>query len=112
MAVSQEFLDYVLEQLEGLGDLSAKRMFGGAGLWCEGLFFAILVDDILYLKADPSTRDRYRQRGMEPFQPKGRPPGKGVMGYWEVPEDVLEDRDELTVWAGEALEVAARSSRS
>ena len=113
MAVSDEFCDYVLEQLAPVGNVSPRRMFGGVGLYLDGLFFALIDDDALYFKTDDSNRSRYEQAGSRPFCPFPDRPGH-VMAYWEVPAEVLEDAEELRVWTREALAaaLAARSKRS
>jgi len=104
MPVSDEYLTYVIDQLECLGPVQSRRMFGGAGLYLEGLFFAIVADDVLYFKVDDSNRGDYEAVGMGPFQPF--PDKKAVMQYYEVPVDVLENRDILRDWAGKAVRVA------
>jgi DNA transformation protein len=80
-------------------------MFGGVGLYLDGLFFALIDDDTLYFKTDDANRTRYEKAGSKPFCPyPGRPDQS--MGYWQVPADVLEDSDELASWAREAMAVA------
>ena len=106
MAVSDGDLAFVLDQLAALGDLRAKRMFGGVGLYCGERFFALMDDGVLYFKADDRTRARYTAKRLTPFQPPGAPPSKN---YYTVPAAVLEDRDELLVWAREAIAAAGRS---
>jgi DNA transformation protein len=105
-SVSSEYREYVLEQLEGLGGVIARAMFGGFGLYCTGRIFAIVFGDILYFKVDDSTRPGYEARGMARFRPY---PDRPVlsMGYYEVPADVLEDRDECAVWARKAVAASA-----
>ncbi len=104
MSVSKDFLSYVLEQLSALRDLRPKRMFGAVGLYCDENFFAIIDDDILYLKTDETTRGEYEARGMRRFMPM--PDKQGGMAYHEVPADVLEDRDALASWARKSIAVA------
>jgi DNA transformation protein len=106
MSVSNDFLNYVLEQLSALRDLRPKRMFGAVGVYCEENFFAVIDDDILYLKTDETTSGDFEARGMRRFMPS--PDKQGSMGYYEVPADVLEDRDELAVWARKAVAVSAK----
>jgi DNA transformation protein len=108
MSVSNEYLTYVVEQLECLGPVQARRMFGGAGLYCDGLFFALVADDVLYFKVDDSNRADYEAAGMEPFKPF--PDKQGVMQYYEVPIDILENRETLREWAEKALDVARRKA--
>lgn len=105
MAVSDAYRDFVLEQLADAGRVTPRAMFGGVGLYLDGLFFALIDDDTLYFKADDSTRVRYEQSGSKPFCPFPDRPEQS-MAYWQVPAEVLEDPDELATWAREALGVA------
>jgi DNA transformation protein len=84
-------------------------MFGGVGIYAGELFFALIADDILYLKADEQTRAEFERRGLEPFRPYGE--SGEVMHYYRVSEDILEDAEELRSWAGQAVEVARRARR-
>ncbi|MGB5102912.1 MAG: TfoX/Sxy family protein [Steroidobacteraceae bacterium] len=106
MAVSGSFLACVLEQLEGLGRVRSKRMFGGIGLYCDDLFFALVDDDTLYLKADDGTREEFVKRRLRPFQPFRDKP-EYSMSYYEAPADALDDPEALAEWARKALRVAA-----
>jgi DNA transformation protein and related proteins len=63
MPVGAAFLQYVLEQLERAGKVASRRMFGGVGLYCDGLFFGLIDDDTLYFKVDNTTRADYEARG-------------------------------------------------
>ena len=109
MSVSDEYLTYVLEQLEGVGPVQAKRMFGGAGLYGQRAMFGLVADDVLYLKVDDSNLADFEDAGAEPFQPF--PDKSSVMSYYEVPADVLEAKDRLTAWAQKALQVALRKRK-
>lgn len=104
MPVSQEYLAYLIDQLKALGPVSAKRMFGGAGLYLRGLFFGLVADDALFFKVDETNRKDYLDAGSGPFKPFGT----YEMGYYEVPADVLEDPDELARWARKAVEIAGK----
>jgi DNA transformation protein and related proteins len=106
MAVSSNFLQYVLEQLAPVGGISSRKMFGGIGLYCDNLFFGLIDDDTLFFKVNDSNRGDYESRGMTPFQPsKDRP--EVSMSYFTVPPDVLEDSQQLTVWAQKSVAAAA-----
>lgn len=98
------FRDYVLDQLRGLGDVRARAMFGGFGLYYRDTFFAIIADGRLYFKTDPTTRAEYLTRGMGPFQPREK---QTLKTYYEVPVEVLEDDEALALWALQACAVAA-----
>jgi len=105
MPVSNDYRNFVLEQLATAGRVVPRAMFGGVGLYLDGLFFALIDDDTLYFKADDSSRQRYQAAGSRPFCPAPSRPDQ-AMGYWQVPADVLEDPDELVLWAREAVGVA------
>ena len=110
MAVSSDYLQYVLEQLGGLAHVTSRRMFGGIGLYCDDVFFGLISDDTLFFKVDDSNRPDYAARGMAPFRPFRDRPDQS-MSYFEVPADALEDRDELTMWARKSLAAAATKKK-
>src|SRR5690242_17797897 len=93
MAVSEQYLDYVVDQLGCIGEVASKRMFGGVGLYYDGLFFGLIAEDVLFFKVDDHNRPDYESAGAKPFQPYGE--GSYSMSYFEVPVDVLEDIDRL-----------------
>jgi DNA transformation protein len=108
VSVSEGYRTFVLEQLaRATPGLRARNMFGGVGLYCGDLFFALMDDDVLYFKVDDTNRPRFEERGMGPFRPGGE--GGGTMQYYEVPADVLEDAEALAPWATAAIEVARRA---
>lgn len=106
MAVSPDFLDYLLEQLQPLGGITHKRMFGGVGLSRHDLFFALIAEDALYLKTDALNRADFEATGCEPFRPFG---GDKPMSYWSAPLDALEDPEVLALWCHKALDASARA---
>lgn len=104
------FETFVLDQLSDLGDVTSKKMFGGMGLYCGGVFFGIIARDQLYVKVDDTTRRDYEREGMRPFKPyRDRPV---TMRYYGVPVGVLESATELTRWAKRAVAVAASGTQS
>lgn len=108
MSVSDGYREFVIGQLAAAGRVASRRMFGGVGLYLDGLFFALIDDDTLYFKAGDANRARYQRAGSQPFCPYPDRPDH-QMGYWQVPAEVLEDADELAIWAREALAVALAS---
>ncbi len=94
------YLDFVLDQLSDQEGVQSRAMFGGHGLYCGGIFFGIVYNDVLYFKTDDSTRSDYETLGMKPFRPN---PKQTLKNYFEVPADVLEDRDQLTSWTRKAV---------
>lgn len=115
MAVSRDYLDYVLGQLAALGRVRSRRMFGAAGLYCDEIFFAIISDDTLYLRVDDGNRADYTARGMAAFRPYADRPDIS-MTYFEVPAEVLEDAEELLGWSRRSLKTSrakpARAARA
>jgi DNA transformation protein and related proteins len=101
MPIDESFKEYVVEQLENLGFVTVRKMFGGAGIYYDGLIFGLLADNVLYLKVDDSNKSDYVSAGMKPFQPFDDKPM--VMSYYEVPVDILEDRELLAEWARRSL---------
>ena len=108
MAVYDSYRDFVLEQLGRVTPVTGKSMFGGVGLYAEGLFFALVAEDRLYFKVDDATRSAFERLGMEPFRPFGE---DSAMGYYEVPVDVVEDPVQLAPWMRQAINVAADAKR-
>lgn len=110
MAVSNDFLQYVLEQLAGLGGVTPRRMFGGVGLYHEERFFGLIARDTLYFKVDDTNRQDYEAHGMSRFRPFDDKP-QWSMTYYEVPADTLEDADECMAWARKSVAIAAITAK-
>ena len=106
MSVSDNYRTYIVDQLAALPGLSTRRMFGGLGLYSGEWFFALIDDDVLYFKVDAANREDYTARGMKAFMPF---PGQPSLGYFQVPEDVIEEAEDLTRWAKRSVEVAQRA---
>jgi DNA transformation protein len=106
MPVSPAYKAFVQDVLSEFGPISIRNMFGGAGIYADGVMFAILVDDTLYLKTDALSAPDFAAEGKGPFtyRAKGRAPV--AMSYWEVPERLLDDPEELVAWARRAHAVA------
>ena len=96
----ESFKDFVLDQLRGLEEVEARRMFGGYGLYQDETFFGIVHKGCLYFKIDGTTVAEYRQRKMKPFRPKAK---QTLKSYYQVPVEVLEDGDQLCQWARAAI---------
>jgi DNA transformation protein len=107
MAISKTYRDFVLEQLGRVTPVIGKSMFGGVGIYAQGLFFGLIAEGRLYFKVNDATRPDFERRGMEPFRPFGE---NHAMGYYEVPAGVVEDVSQLEIWTKKAMDVA-RSAR-
>jgi DNA transformation protein len=110
MAVSSEYLDYVHDQLSGLGGVTSRRMFGGAGLYCDEFFFALIDNDTLYLRVNDANRADFTTRGMGQFRPYPDSPQLS-MSYYETPADVLEDAAALVAWARRSVAAAMAAAK-
>lgn len=108
MAYSQDYLDYILDQLALFGDVQTKKMFGGVGFFFDGLMFGMLGDDTFRLKVDESNIADYEARDMQPFSSGSKKKG---MPYWEVPADVIEDPAALKVWADKSYQAAVKARK-
>lgn len=106
MPVSREYQEHVAELLAPLGGVEAKRMFGGAGLFYRDLMFALIADDVLYFKVDDETRPAFEAAGVGPFEYDTKNGRRALSGYWRVPDEVLDDGDELVAWGRRAADVA------
>lgn len=95
MAVNKDYLKYVQDQLSEFGDVEIKRMFGGIG------------GDIFRLKVDETNQKDYEEKGVKPFHSEKKKKG---MPYWDVPQDILDDRSELAKWANKSFEIARKTS--
>lgn len=109
MAVSPEYREWVVEQLREAGTVTGRSMFGGYAIYLDGAIFALIADDILYFKVDGINRPDFEAAGMGPFRPFKD--GAEIMQYYEVPADVLEDRERLREWAIGAAEVSRRAMK-
>ena len=109
MPVSDEFLTFVLDQLAGWGPVAARRMFGGAGLYRDGKMFGLIADDVAYLKVDDSNREAFVKAGSSPFKPFPDKPMS--MSYYEIPPDILENREKLKGWATRSLAIRKKRKK-
>lgn len=109
MAVSESYKQYIDDQLNGLEGLYSKKMFGGVGYFIDGVIFGLIAGEVFRLKADESTIPRYSNFGMSGYEI----PGKNMtMPYFQVPDKIIEDKDELKKWSLEALEISIQSKKT
>jgi DNA transformation protein len=103
-----EFLAHVLELLEPLGRVHARGMFGGYGLYCDGVFFGIVLDNTLYLKADDRNRGEFERAGSEIFS-YSRSGKRAMLNFYRTPEDALDAPQLMLPWAKSAVGAALRA---
>ena len=99
------FKDFILDQLQDLDGVEARRMFGGFGLYREETFFGILHKGRLYFKVDEASVKEYRKRKMKPFRPNAK---QTLKSYYQVPVEIIEDNVCLCEWAVSAIKCQKR----
>ena len=108
---TQEYVDFVIELLEPIQNISSGRFFGGIGLKSGSVQFAMIMGNALFFVVDDSTRPKYEQKGMNCFWYKTKKKKVHVKKYYEVPAELLEDPDSLIAWAKESFQVARRLNK-
>ena len=103
-----ELVDHVLELLEPMGDVSARRMFGGHGFFRKGVMFALESDDVLYFKVDDITRPEFDKRDLTPFE-YARSGDSITLSYRMAPEEAMNSSKGMCSWAENAYEAAVRT---
>lgn len=106
MPITESYLKSIVGTLNEVRPVTHRKMFGGAGVYQDGVLFACVDNDRIYFKADDLTVGRYEAEGMEKFVYD--PKTGASMPYWEVPPKVIADPDTLAEWIDEAVEVARR----
>jgi DNA transformation protein len=110
MPKRSEFVEHVLETMRRFGPVEAKSMFGGWGLYHQGLFFALIAEDALYLKTDDENRADFEAHGLEPFVYSMKDGDKLTMSYRQAPEEALESPDVMAEWARRGYAAALRAA--
>ena len=104
--------DFIAELFAPFGSVTVRRMFGGAGLFCEGLMFGLVFDGAIFLKVDDASIPDFEREGSVPFvYTRAKSPGRvgrHSLSYWRLPERLYDDPEELVSWARRALTVAER----
>lgn len=105
-----QFVDYLHEVFQQFGTITQRKMFGGVGIYHDGLIFGLVVKDVLYLKVDKSSKAIFLEHNLAPFSYEKN--GKAVnMSYHQAPESIYEDPDVAEKWAKLAFEAALRSKK-
>lgn len=110
MAYDPSFGEWVQEHFAGLGPITIKRMFGGAGVYANGLIFALLDDGVVWLKADAQNEPALRQAGSRQFTYPTKDGETMSMAYWSLPEPAVDDPDEAVRWARMSIDAALRKA--
>ena len=103
--------EYLAELFAGFGSVTVRRMFSGSGVFADGLMIALVVDGVIYLKADDSFVPLFEREGQAPFSYQTRDGKRTLNSYWRMPERLYDEPDELTEWARLALAAARRAGQ-
>ncbi|MET0383310.1 MAG: TfoX/Sxy family protein [Burkholderiaceae bacterium] len=103
-------VEHCLELLSPLGATRARRMFGGFGLYVDGLCVALLLRDTLYLKVDDSSRAAFEDAGCRPFTYMRKDGAKSSLGYYTAPEEAMESKTQMLPWSRRAVSAATAAS--
>ncbi len=106
MAGASAGLRAQLDEMFGhLSPLSFRNMFGGTGVYSHGRMFALVADEAVYLKTDPTLAAELEAAGSSPFTYMARDRAV-TMGYWRLPDAAFDDPDLAADWAQRALDIA------
>src|SRR6266540_5924634 len=108
MVASDSFAEFLREQLAPLGRVTLRRMFGKTGLFCDGLMFGMVTDNVLYLRVDDHNREAFKEAESSPplnYERNGRTID---LSFWRAPERLYDEPDELVTWARIAMAAAGR----
>jgi DNA transformation protein len=108
MVATDSFAEFLREQLDPLGRVTMRRMFGKTGVFCDGLMLGMVDDNMLYFRVDDDSRSTLNETESMPplnYEKQGRTID---LSFWRVPERLLDDSDELLIWARAALAAARR----
>src|SRR6202158_949520 len=102
--------DFLIDLFSDFGPVTIRRMFSGFGISADGTNFALALRGGLYMRADEQTIPRFEAEGANPFQYQTRSKTVTVGSYWQLPERLYDDPEELTDWARAALSAAQRAA--
>jgi DNA transformation protein len=102
--------DHLRELFAQFRPVSVRRMFSGAGVFAEGVIIALVIRDVVYLKADATTYEAFLREGSAPFSYVAKGQKRVIGSFWRMPERLYDDPDDLAVWAEQALAVAQRAA--
>lgn len=104
--MADTFQDLLAELFAPLRGVSLRRMFGGIGIFREGIMFGLVADEVLYFRADETTSKAFADEGQGPWSYEARSGKAMVMPYWRVPERLFDEPDEFAIWARQAFNSA------
>ncbi len=112
MARTSEFLNHLIDLLHPLGDVTARSMFGGWGIYQGGKMFALVAFETFYVKVDEQNRSEFEALGLAPFTYESSGGKRAVMAYYTVPTEALDSSPLLCQWADKGIAAAQRAASS
>ena len=103
--------EFIRDLFAEFGAVRVRRMFGGAGIYADGVMFGLVANDIVYLKADDETMTAFAREKCKPFEYSRKGGPRAVMSYWSLPARLYDDREELAVWARLASATAQKAAQ-
>ncbi|OGZ06072.1 MAG: hypothetical protein A2845_01500 [Candidatus Lloydbacteria bacterium RIFCSPHIGHO2_01_FULL_49_22] len=106
MKRNSEFHDFIVHDLMGhIPGITSCAMFGGYGVYLDGVIFALVLNGVLYFKVDGVNQSQYEKYGSTPFVYKAK--GKKVtLSYFTLPEEIMENPDLLSIWIEDAVDAS------
>jgi DNA transformation protein len=102
--------EFIHDLFQPFGAVSVRRMFGGAGLFADGVMFGLVSGGQIYLKVDATTVAGFEREQCEPFEYLTKNGKRALTSYWRLPDRLYDDADELAQWARQALAAARRGA--
>ena len=103
-------VEFIHDLFQPFGAVTVRRMFGGAGLFADGVMFGLVSGGQIYLKADATTVTCFEREQCEPFEYSTKNGKRTLTSYWRLPDRLYDDADELAQWARQALAAARRGA--
>jgi DNA transformation protein len=111
VSISDGFRDYLQDLLEPLGPVTFGRLFGGATIFYGEAVFALVFQDVLYLRVDDTNRAAFEAAGSIPFSYVKKTGPVTVGTYWLCPDEVMDDPDDMLAWARSAVDAGLAAQR-
>ena len=102
--------DFIGDLFAAFGKVATRRMFGGVGVFADGLMIALVADDVIYLKADEDLTAEFEREGLGPFSYPTKNGRHTILSFWRMPERLYDDPEELAGWAQRSLDAARRGA--
>lgn len=103
--------EFIRELFSAFGAVAVRRLFGGAGIYADGVMFALVFDGVIYLKADDGSIPLFEGENCAPFGYQTKTGRRVLTSYWRLPERLYDDPDDLARWAQQALAIARRGGQ-